>query len=107
MQYCTYDIDNDIDNTIDHDNLFMILEWFVGISGRALQLIKSYFSARIQRVVIDGILSEFANLVCGVPQALFGAHEVLSVFVTPLCHLKETQYWLSYVCGRHTALYLV
>ena len=55
-------------DTIDHDNLFMILERFVGISGSALQLIKSYFSGRTQRVVIDGILSDFANLVCGVPQ---------------------------------------
>ena len=52
----------------DHDNLFMILEKFVGISGSALQLIKSYFSDRTQRVVIDSILSEYANLVCGVPQ---------------------------------------
>ena len=96
-------------DTIDHDNLFMILERFVGISGSALQLIKSYFSGRTQRVVIDGILSDFANLVCGVPQArfCFGAREVLFVFVTPLCHLKETQYWLSYLCGRHTTLYLV
>ena len=52
---------------IDHDNLFMILiERFVGISGSALQLIKSYFSGRTQRVVIDDILSEFANLACGV-----------------------------------------
>ena len=35
-------------DTIDHDNLFMILEKFVGISGSALQLIKSYFSDRTQ-----------------------------------------------------------
>ena len=41
---------------------------FVGITGSGLQLIKSYISDRAQRVVIDGILSEFANLVCGVPQ---------------------------------------
>ena len=55
-------------DTIDHGKLFMILGKFVGISDSALQLIKSYFSDRTQRVVIDGILSEFANLVCGVPQ---------------------------------------
>ena len=52
---------------IDHDNLFMILiERFVRISGSALQLIKSYFFGRTQRVVIDDILYEFANLACGV-----------------------------------------
>ena len=28
---------------IDHDNLFCILEKYVGIRGNALKLIKSYF----------------------------------------------------------------
>ena len=30
-------------DTIDHDNLFCILEKYVGIYGNALKLIKSYF----------------------------------------------------------------
>ena len=55
-------------DTIDHDNLFYILEKYVGICGSALQLIRSYFSDRTQRVQIDGILSDFASLLCGVPQ---------------------------------------
>ena len=33
-------------DTIDHDNLFCILEKYVGICGNALKLIKSYFSNR-------------------------------------------------------------
>ena len=33
-------------DTIDHDNLFCILEKYVGIRGNALKLIKSYFSNR-------------------------------------------------------------
>ena len=37
-------------------------------SGDALKLIKSYFSGRTQRVMIDGILSDVASLICGVPQ---------------------------------------
>ena len=36
--------------TIDHDNLFCILENYVGIRGNALKLIKSSFSNRTQRV---------------------------------------------------------
>ena len=35
-------------DTIDHDNLFCILEKYVGIRGNALKLIKSYFSNRTQ-----------------------------------------------------------
>ena len=72
-------------DTIDHDNLFMILEKFVGISGSALQLIKSYFSDRTQRVVIDGILSKFANLVCGVPQGSVLGPMKFCLYLLPLC----------------------
>ena len=55
-------------DTIDHDNLFYILEKYVGIGGSALPLIRSDFSNRTQRVQIDGIMSDFASLLCGVPQ---------------------------------------
>ena len=55
-------------DTIDHDNLFYILEKYVGIGGSALRLIRSYFIDRTQRVQIDGIMSDFASLLCGVPQ---------------------------------------
>ena len=37
-------------DTIDHDNLFCILEKYVGICGNALKLIKSYFSNHTQCV---------------------------------------------------------
>ena len=36
------------------------------IGGSALRLILSYFYDRTQRVQIDGILSDFASLLCGV-----------------------------------------
>ena len=55
-------------DTIDHDNLFCILEKYVGICGNALKLIKSHFSNRTQRVQTDNVLSDFANIICGVPQ---------------------------------------
>ena len=55
-------------DTIDHDNLFYILEKYVGIGGSALRLIRSNFCDRTQRVQIDGIISDFASLLCGVPQ---------------------------------------
>ena len=55
-------------DTIDHDTLFVILEKYVGITGSAQQLLKSYFSDRSQRVLIDDVMSGAANLVCGAPQ---------------------------------------
>ena len=55
-------------DTIDHYSLFYILEKDVGIGGSALRIIRSYFSASTQRVQIDGSMSDFASLLCGVPQ---------------------------------------
>ena len=53
-------------DTIDHYNLFCILEKYVEICGNALKLVKSYFSNHTQRVQIDNVLSDFANIICGV-----------------------------------------
>ena len=49
-------------DTIDHDHLFCIREKYVGICGNALKLIKSYLSMRTQRVQIDDVLSDIANI---------------------------------------------
>ena len=57
-------------DTIDHDNLFCILEKHVGNRGNDLKLIMPYFSNRIQRVQIDNVLSDFTHIICSVPQAL-------------------------------------
>ena len=37
-------------DTIDHDNLFCMLEKYVGIRGNVLKLIKSYFYNCTQRI---------------------------------------------------------
>ena len=56
-------------DTTDYKKLFNHLEKYVGINGNALKLIKSYFSERTQKVMIDSILSVVASrLICGVPQ---------------------------------------
>ena len=71
-------------DTIDHDNLFCILEKYVGICGNALKLIKSYFSNRTQLVQIDNVLSDFANIICGVPQGSVLGPLKLCLFLLPL-----------------------
>ena len=47
---------------------FAYLKHMSGIRGNALKLIKSYFSNRTQCVQIDYVLSDFTNIICGVPQ---------------------------------------
>ena len=55
-------------DTINHVILFDILVHYVGLRGKALDLNKSYFLDRTQRVQIDGILCKFAKIVCGFTQ---------------------------------------
>ena len=68
-------------DTIDHDNLFYILEKYVGIGTSALQLILSYFCDRTQ---IDGIMSDFASLLCGVPQGSVLGPMKFCLYLLPL-----------------------
>ena len=76
-------------DTIDHDNLFYILEKYVGIGGSALRLIQSYFSDRAQRVQIDGIMSDFASFfVCGATGLSSGTNEILFVFSSTWCYTQ-------------------
>ena len=55
-------------DTIDHQIIFHILEHSLGITDSALTLMKSYLDGRQQCVQIEGEISEFAKLACGVPQ---------------------------------------
>ena len=79
-------------DTIDHDNLVCILEKYVGICGDTLKLIKSYFSNRTQRVQIDNVLSDFANIICGVPQGSLSFRTFKILFV---CIASERYFRVS------------
>ena len=103
-------------DTIDHDNLFCILEKYVGICGNALKLIKSYFSNRTQRVQIDKVfLSDFANIICGVPQGSVLGPLKFCLYLLPLSailryhnigyhvYADDTQLYVSFKCKQPLA----
>ena len=79
-------------DTIYHDHLFCILEKYVGICENALKQIKSYFSNRTQRVQIDDVLLDVANIICGIPQG--------SVLGPLKIYADDTKLYISFKCKQ-------
>ena len=93
-------------DTIDHENLFNHLEKYVGISGDALKLIKSYFSGQTQRVMNDGILSDVASLICGVPQGSVLGPLKFCLYLLPLVAILRYHNIAYHVYADGTQLYI-
>ena len=92
-------------DTINHDNLFCILEKYVGICGNALKLIKSHFSNRTQRVEIDNFLSDFANIIGGGPQGSVLGPLKLCLYLLSLSAILRYHYIGYHVYADDTQLF--
>ena len=93
-------------DTIHHNTLSVILEKYVGITGCALQLLKSYFSDRSQRVLIDDVMSGVANLVCGVPQGSVLGPLKFCLYLLPLGAILRYHSIDYHIYSDDTQLYI-
>ena len=81
-------------DTIDHSTLLECLQRWFGVGGSVLKWFTSYLTARVQAVKIGSTLSDFCNLLFGVPQGSVLGPFLFSLYTTPL----------SSIISRHTGV---
>lgn len=71
-------------DTVDIDKLLHILENDIGIRGTALIWFKSFLVGRTQRVKIEDVLSEFLQVLFGVPQGTVLGPVLFNIYASSL-----------------------
>jgi len=73
-------------DSVPHDKLISSLT-NIGISGALLNWFKDYLAGRKQRVVLDGIASDFAPVTSGVPQGSILGPLLFNIFMNSISKL--------------------
>ena len=71
-------------DTVDHSVMLQRLEKLFGVTGSALEWLRSYFSERFQRVVVGDSSSKPVELTTGVPQGSVVGPGAFSAYTKPL-----------------------
>jgi len=94
-------------DTIDHGILFTRLCSSYGLSGDALEWVKSYFSNRHQTVTIKGITSEQQDLTYGMPQGSVVGPFGYPKYSAPIARIAEKHHVKYHQYADDTQLYMI
>ena len=93
-------------DTIDHGILFNRLHHDYGLSGSALEWLRSYFTGRHQAVSIGGSLSEMHELEFGIPQGSIFGPFTYPRYSAPIANIAESHGILYHLYADDTQLYI-
>ena len=93
-------------DTVDHTILLRRFETSFGVTGDVLKWIASYLSARSQRVMIDGVLSDRFDLSFGVPQGSCLGPLLFSAYASKLFQVIKNHLPNAHAYADNTQLYL-
>ena len=93
-------------DTIDHNNLFELLENRFGVRGSALRWIKSYLGNRSSSVYINNCLSSSTRSIFGVPQGSVLGPIIFTIYTTPLADIIKYHGLSYHFYADDTQLYI-
>ena len=102
-------------DTVVHDILLHCLCHRFGVTGRALDWLRSYFTSRSERVTVNGTCSREHIITCGVPQGSVLGQILFLAYVSPLGdELSESMVWtftfslmtLRFICHLNPGIHL-
>jgi len=94
-------------DTIEHGVLLDRLSERYGITGKALDWIKSYMSSRTQSVIVDDVPSDPIPLAFGVPQGSVAGPLLFTLYSAPLQEIVEAHGIKCVFYADDSQLYLV
>lgn len=93
-------------DTIDHEVMIARLESLFGVQGQALEWLKSYFSGRTQRIIINSCSSSPVQLSTGIPQGSVAGPGTFPAYTQPIGTLAHHHDISLHLYADDTQLYV-